>query len=138
MLEAESTRQQLLKRIARQEDARAAIAQWSMETATDLTAIGYGQWIQLVPRTSGPPPERRLGYDIDRYELDADINGLLRAAIDGSAAAIQALVVSFHPRRDDAGLRRDLKRARQIVKAVYDAIERAQAVLDRQSDRTTQ
>jgi hypothetical protein len=59
-------------------------------------------------------------------------NALLRAAIDGSAAAIQALATSFHPRRGDAGLHRDLARARQIVKAVYDDIRRAEAILDRQ------
>jgi hypothetical protein len=51
------------------------------------------------------------------------MNLMLRAAIDGSAAAIQALATSFHPRRGDAGLHRDLARA--------------QAMLDRQSNHIT-
>ena len=139
MLAAKSTRQELLARIARLEDALAAVARWSMETATDPTATGYGQWIQLVPRKPGAPPETPppLRYRTDRDELDEDVNALLRTAIDGNAAAIQALATSFHLRRGEAGLRRDLERARQSVKTVYDDIERAQAMLDRQSDRMT-
>jgi hypothetical protein len=101
MLEAESTRQELLARIARLEDAPAAVARWSMETATDLTAIGYGQRVQSVPRTSGSPAETPppLLDQTENYELGEDANALLRAAIDGSPAAIQALLMSFHPRR---------------------------------------
>ena len=104
------------------EDALRAVARWPMGTATDLIATGYGHWIQLVPRTSGPPPETppSLQGRTDRYELDADVKLLLRAAIDGNAAVIQVLATSFHPRRGDAGLQRDLARARRSVKAAYD------------------
>jgi hypothetical protein len=73
VLEPESTRQELLARIARLEDALSPVARWSMETETDLTPTGCGQWIQLVPRKSGPPPETptSLPYRTYCYELDA-------------------------------------------------------------------
>jgi hypothetical protein len=136
MLEPDPTQQQ---HIAKLEDALRGVERWSFETATDLTAAGYSQWAQLVPRE--PTAESEIvplsADQPDSYELDQDANMFLRAAIDGSAAAIQALAMSFHPRRGDAGLRRDLDRAKGIVKAVYDDIQRAQTTLNKKSDRLT-
>jgi hypothetical protein len=40
---------ELRERITTLEDARRAVARWSMETATDLTAAGHDKWARLVP-----------------------------------------------------------------------------------------
>ena len=76
------------------------------------------------------------GLDPAPYELDPDVNACLRSAIMAGAAEIDALAVSFHPRRGNLGLRRDLERARRILKSAYGDVQRALAVLNRGEDRT--
>jgi hypothetical protein len=70
-----------------------------------------------------------LRGQIDHYERDTDVTVLLRIAIYGGAAAIQALVTSFHPRRGAAGPCRDLARVRQSVKAVSDDLSGRRPIL---------
>lgn len=71
------------------------------------------------------------------YQLSSDVNTCLRGALMGSAAAIDALAVSFHPRRGHIGLRRDLAKASQMLKSAYDDLQRAAAIIDQKDVRLT-
>jgi len=80
-------------------------------------AAGYENWRDMVPWTPEEPVEPPLPpSDPPGYRLSPDVNTCLRGALMGSAAAIGTLAVSFHPRRGHNGLRRDLTRARQMLK----------------------
>jgi hypothetical protein len=137
MIEREPTREDLLERVSKLEEALRRVERWSFDTATDLTEAGYDQWSALLPWTPTAATEPSSpASDPAPYELDPDVNACLRSAIMAGAAAIDALAVSFHPRRGNLGLRRDLERARRILKSAYGDVQRALAVLNRDEDRT--
>jgi hypothetical protein len=139
-LEPEPDRSQLLAHIARLEDALGMVQRWSLETATDLTPAGYDRWAQLVPY------KPRSDLEIEppllaqtKYKLTPEVNERLRSAIDCGAFLIQTLVVSFHPRRGQLGLRRDLARAKLIAQRLYRDVQRAEMAVDESPDtRVTQ
>jgi hypothetical protein len=137
MIEREPTREDLLERITKLEEALRSVERWSFDTATDLTAAGYEDWSTLIPWTPGAAAEPSLpASDPAHYELAPDVNTCLRGAIMASAAVIDALAVSFHPRRGNPGLRSDLERARRMLKSAYGDVQRALAVLNRGEVRT--
>ncbi len=138
MIGHQPTKEDLLQRINKLESALRGVERWSMDTATDLTVAGYDHWRDLIPwmpqepDEPSPPPS-----DPSTYQLSPDVNTCIRGALMGSAAAIEALAVSFHPRRGHIGLRRDLANASQMLKSAYDDLQRATAILDKKDVRLT-
>jgi hypothetical protein len=132
----EQTNEELREHIAKLESVLRGILDWSATAAVDLTPTGFEEWSLLVPPgpsysvlQADPPAPYNSTWRMDQW-----VNNHLRASIDQLATGIQILAISFHTHRGDAGLVRDIIKAREVIRGAHDSLWQAQVRMRRNQE----